>query len=313
MEKIKRIGLNPLRVAVVATVLNERATVRGLIRALRRQSQAPAEIVIVDGGSADGTWEILTRQQGIKAFQRAGNRSVGRNWGVEQSRSPIIAFTDAGCIPDPNWLEELVKPFGHSEVEVVSGYYRAEPRDVFEKCLVPYVLVMPDVAGRTEFYPATRSMALSRSVWDKSGGFDQRLSHNEDYAFAHKLKGLGVNFCFAPRAIVKWLPRKNLRSASWMFMRFAIGDAQAGLWRPKVKLLFLRYYLLFFSLFLLYEVSRGLVSVYLVSLLVLYSAWAIGKNYKYVQDVRALFWLPVLQLTADTMVIFGTLVGLLSR
>lgn len=291
------------KVAVVITVLNERETIGGLTSALKSQTLQPAEIIIVDGGSTDGTWEWLRKAPGIRAIQKRGNRSAGRNFGVSQSKSPVIAFTDAGCIPQPDWLQELTKPFADAQVQVVSGYYKGSPNNVFEKCLVPYVLVMPDqVAG--EFLPATRSMALRRSVWNTSGGFNQKLGHNEDYEYAHRLKKLGYRFTFAPAAVVGWQPRKNLRQAAWMFLRFAIGDAQAGILRSKVKLLALRYYLFFFGVFL---------SKYVWLLAVPYLLWAIGKNYKYVKDVRAVYWLPLIQLTADIMVLFGTIVGLLSR
>ncbi len=36
------------------------------------------------------------------------------------------------------------------------------------------------------------------------------------------------------------------------------------------------------------------------------------KNYKYVKDIRAVFWLPILQIVSDIMVLFGSVVGLLS-
>ncbi|MEK7064714.1 MAG: glycosyltransferase [Patescibacteria group bacterium] len=307
------------KVAVIVTVLNEIEDIKFLINSLIKQTK---EIVIVDGGSTDGTWEYLQKQKRIRAFQKISNRSVGRNFGMSKTKADIICFTDAGCIPKSNWLEELIKPFNkkhpspgqrpersenlgegqgvrYGGVDVVSGYYKGLPHNVFEKCLVPYVLVMPDQIG-SEFYPSTRSMAMRKGV----GLFDEKLSHNEDYAFAVALKKKGVEFYFAPNAVVGWLPRKNLRQAAWMFLRFAIGDAQAGLLRSKVKLLFLRYYVFFFLVFINYR---------FVLLAIPYLIWSIFKNFKYVKDIRAIYWLPTLQITADIMVMFGTIVGLLSR
>ncbi len=292
-----------LRLAIVVTVLNEIDTISDLTSSLTHQSLKPNEVVIVDGGSNDGTWEYLQKQKTIKSFRKQGNRSVGRNFGVAKSSSPIIAFTDAGCVPESNWLEELTRPFADAQVSIVSGYYKGLPQHIFEKCLVPYVLVMPDKIPR-EFFPSTRSMALRKNVWDKSGGFNKKLSHNEDYEFAHRLKRLGYSFTFSPKAIVSWRPRSDLKSAAWMWLRFAIGDAQSGILRPKVKLLALRYYVFFFLFFL---------NHWLALLAIPYLIWAIFKNYRYVKDLRAIFWLPVLQLTSDIMVLFGTIVGLLSR
>ena len=284
------------KVAVVVTVLNEIKDIKLLVSSLIKQTK---EIIIVDGGSTDGTWEHLQKQKGIKAFQKIGNRSVGRNYGMSKTKAKIVAFTDAGCIPEPNWLSELVKPFSSLTVEVVSGYYKGLPQNIFQKCLVPYVLVMPGQI-RGEFFPATRSMAMRRGT----GLFNEQLDPSEDYEFAHRLKRQGINFVFVPKAVVGWQPRKNLKQVAWMFLKMAIGDVHAGLLRPKVKLLFLRYYLFFFLFFL---------NPWASLLAIPYFIWAIAKNYRYVNDLRAIFWLPVLQLTADMCVIFGTIMGVLSK
>jgi len=284
------------KVTVVVTVLNEIKDIKFLLDSLTKQSK---EIIIVDGGSTDGTWEYLQKQKSIKAYQKIGNRSVGRNYGISKTRTDIIAFTDAGCIPHANWLEELIRPFSNKSVQVVSGYYEGMAKNIFEKCLIPYVLVMPDKIP-TEFFPSTRSMAMRKGV----GLFNEKLSHNEDYAFAVMLNKNGVEFCFAPKAIVSWIPRRDLTSAAWMFLRFAIGDIQAGILRPKVKLIFLRYYAFFF-LFFIHPAFTLLTIPYIV--------WSITKNYRYVRDLRAVFWLPVLQITSDLCVIFGTIMGALSK
>ncbi len=303
-----------LGVSVVITVLNEQDNIKDLIKSLKSQTLSPAKIVIVDGGSTDSTWQILKDQSRLWTklfvFQHKGNRSVGRNFGVAQLQTPLIAFTDAGCLPNPDWLKHLIRPFHDSAVQVVSGYYQGLYTNTFQKCLLPFVLVMPDQAGKTEFFPSTRSMALTRQIWNLSGGFDTRLSHNEDYAFAHWLKKLGVNFTFAPLAVVRWFPRKNLKSAAWMFTRFAIGDIQSGIIRPQVKKLFIRYFIFTFSIFYLIEIS-WVYPIFIV--MFIYIFWAINKNYKYVHHPAAIFWLPVLQITADISVMFGSTLGWLGK
>lgn len=293
--------------SVVITVINEAETIGPLLNALAGQTLAPAEIIVVDGGSADETSAKIKAQipnhKNLKFFEKTGNRAVGRNWGVKMAGSPLIAFTDAGCTPQKDWLEKLVKPFADPTVWVVSGYYKGIARNAFEKSLIPFVLVMPDRIG-PEFLPATRSMAIRKSVFVRSGGFNENLWHNEDYEFALRLKKSGAKIAFAKGAIVAWQPRKDLKSAAWMFLRFAIGDGQAGILRPKVKMLFVRYYIFAFLIF---------VTPLFWLLGLPYLLWAIWKNYKYVRAWQGLFWLPLLQLTADIMVMFGTIVGLLSR
>ena len=115
---------------------------------------------------------------------------------------------------------------------------------------------------------------------------------------------MGIRFVFAQNAVVGWYPRKDLKQAAWMFFKFAATDIHAGVVRPKVKLLAIRYYVFIFLVFLYWP---------LFSLLFGYLVWAVAKNYKYVGDWRAIYWLPVLQLTADICVLLGTIAGLLSR
>jgi cellulose synthase/poly-beta-1,6-N-acetylglucosamine synthase-like glycosyltransferase len=304
-----------LKLSLIITVYNESQTLLDLISALKKQTQPAGEIIIVDGGSTDSTFSDLKSFAAhwpvLKVFQVKGNRSVGRNFGVSKSHFPLLAFTDAGCIPDPDWLLEISKFFHNSSNLVVSGYYRGLPQNNFQRCLVPYVLVMPDRVNPDEFLPSTRSMALRRSLWQKSGGFDPKLNHNEDYAYAIWLKKQKINFVFAPRAIVSWIPRKNLPESAWMFTRFAIGDIQAGIIRPKVKVLVIRYAI--FAYLCLLALQLKFLLWVIAAIVLLYFAWSVWKNYRYVNHPSAFFWLPVLQVTADISVLFGSLVGLLAK
>jgi hypothetical protein len=154
-------------------------------------------------------------------------------------------------------------------------------------------------------------MALTRAVWNQTGGFDPRLNFGEDFAFAHWLKQIGFSFYFAPKAVVEWIPRPNLWAAAKMFFYFSLGDVQARIFRPKVKLLFIRY-LVFTYIFLL-ALENHFFFYLIIPAIFLYLIWSVAKNYHYVNKLAAVFWLPVIQITADLSVMWGTLIGLMSR
>lgn len=297
------------KVSIIIPVLNEEKTIKPLLDVLKKSK---AEIIVVDGGSTDNTLKLC---KGVKVIKGRYNRSEARNIGVAKSKGKIIVFTDAGCIPERDWLTNITSPLipllskeresrRQGEVyDVVAGYYKGLPQNIFEKCLVPYVLVMPDKLDEN-FLPSTRSMAIKKEIFLKYGGFDPKLDTSEDFEFANRLRNAGIKITIAPKAIVGWLPRKNLKQAAWMFFKFAVTDIYAGILRPKVKLLLIRYYLFFFLVFLYWP---------FIICIFAYLIWAIIKNYKYVRDWRAIYWLPVLQLTADVCVILGTTAGLLSK
>lgn len=302
-----------MKISLVVTVLNEEKTIESFLDSVAEQMLKPDEIIIVDGGSVDWTLEILAeRKENIRVLiMKGANRALGRNRGVEEAKGDIIAFTDAGCILDKNWLLELTKPFSYEKVDVVAGYYNAVTKSVFEKCVAPYALVMPDRVNPKNFLPASRSMAIRKDTFNKAGGFPLNYPDNEDYVFANQLKKMGVKMVFSKEAIVSWMPRTTIGSFWRMIFRFARGDAKAGLRTMKVLSVFARYGILLLLLFLA-RFFNDFIFYFSLSIL-FYLIWSIFKNYKYIKDIRAFYILPLLQLISDFAVISGTIAGLLTR
>ncbi len=219
-------------VTVVATVRNEASAVDALLDSLLRGARVPDEIVIADGGSTDGTYERLSARAAadprIHALLAPGNRSVGRNAAVRAARHGVIACTDAGVEVEPEWLDRMVRPFEEDPaVEVVAGFYRAYGTTPFERAAG--VVSAPSLGeiDHARFLPSTRSVAFRSKAFDRVGGFDESLSHNEDTPFALALKRAGSKFAFAPEAIVRWRPRGNLGAFMHQHRRFGIGDGES--------------------------------------------------------------------------------------
>ena len=310
-----------MKVSLITTVFNEEESIVYFLKSVFGQTKLPDEIIIVDGGSTDGTvkkisefnFSDIKNAPNIKLIFKKGNRSVGRNSAIKKASGDVILISDGGCVLDRNWVKNILEPFLDKKIDVVAGYYRGLAKNVFEKSLIPYVLVMEDRVKENNFLPATRSMALRKTVWEKTGKFDEKLSHNEDYAFANKIKKAGFKILFKKSAIVYWLPRKNLVQAFIMFFRFALGDIQANIFRRKVIYIFLRY--IFALLVLLVSIITG--SLYILGFLLVgflvYSGWAIWKNYKYVKNLRAVIYLPFFQYLSDLAVLLGSSWGMLQK
>ncbi|MBD3279237.1 MAG: glycosyltransferase [Candidatus Pacebacteria bacterium] len=302
-------------ITVIVTVLNEAKTIKALLTALTQQTLLPKQVIIVDAGSQDETVKLIKQFQKnqsclkIKLIVKPSNRSQGRNLAVKKSQTSWIAITDAGCIPQKSWLAELAKTQQQNQAPVVAGFYQGQAQTAFEQAVIPYVLVMPDRVEPAKFLPATRSMLIKKSVWQSLGGLNEQLNFAEDHHFARKLQKQSVPIAFSRRAIVSWLPRKNLTQFSKMIFQLAQGDAMAGNWRPKVGLVFLRYLLIFGLLLVLWTINwpREQFLALFTLLGLIYLGWAIAKNQRYAP--QGWYWLPVLQVSADLAVMAGTLTG----
>jgi glycosyltransferase involved in cell wall biosynthesis len=319
-----------MKISFISTILNEQNSVDKFLNSIFVQTRMPDEVIIVDGGSTDNTISEISNfkfpplRQGfagraisntktrIKLIFKKGNRSVGRNEAIKVSSNEIIVCSDAGCILDENWVSNIVKPFEDSKIDVAAGYYQGLAKTNFQKCLTPYVLVMPDKIDPNNFLPASRSMAFRKSVWKKAGRFPEKFSNNEDYVFATKLRSINAKIVFEKTAIVYWIPRETIKDAFIMFYRFALGDAESHIYRPKVALIFLRYIVVLGLISMSYILRSSLILNTLYLILVAYLVWSISKNFKYVKNISALYYLPVIQIISDLAIIIGTIKGFLS-
>jgi glycosyltransferase involved in cell wall biosynthesis len=124
-------GENRPAVSVIIPVRNEAATIERLITILQKQTYQPAEIVIADGGSTDGTQAIIRRLQAsstvpiVLVEDRNAFPGRGRNLAIGQAVNPWLACVDAGILPEENWLEELVRAWAANPGKhLIQGRYQ---------------------------------------------------------------------------------------------------------------------------------------------------------------------------------------------
>jgi glycosyltransferase involved in cell wall biosynthesis len=312
-------------VSVIATVRNEAQAVRRLLDSLAAQTLLPDEVIIVDGGSTDGTVEVLEEYATggtlpLKVLVRPGtNISQGRNAAIAMTTGEIIAGTDAGVRLSPNWLEELIKPFEKErELYVVSGFFLPDPQTVFETAMGATVLpVLADVDPE-KFLPSSRSVAFRKAAWERVGGYPEWLDYSEDLVFDFKLRDLGP-FVFAPRAIAYFRPRKSLRAFFQQYYRYARGDGKADLWRLRHAIRYTTYLIAIPAIFLLGLWRTPLWwLLYLIGGAIMFRTpyqrlWPMIESYSFADRVKAIAWVPIIRVTGDVAKMIGYPVGFLWR
>jgi glycosyltransferase involved in cell wall biosynthesis len=225
-------------VSVIATVLNEGEAIRRLLDSLAAQTHPPDEVVITDGGSRDATLAILNAYRDrlpLRLIEAPGcNISAGRNRAIAAARGPLIAVTDAGVRLPDTWLAHLIRPLlDQPDLQVVGGFFRADPHTVFEAALGATVLpALEDIHPQT-FLPSSRSVAFRKTAWEQVGGYPEWLDYCEDLIFDLRLRQMTGPLAFAPDAVVDFRPRGSLRAFWTQYYRYARGDGKADLWRRR--------------------------------------------------------------------------------
>jgi len=179
-----------MKVSLVTTVLNEVDNIEEFLKSVIDQTKKPDEFIIVDGGSTDGTYEILKKYakkyKWIKVFQIKGaSIGKGRNYAIKKAKNEIIACTNVGCILDKDWLKEITKPFTKNRnVDVAVGIYKPYYANDFEYFQGLIVVGEPGKIFLNPSRMSSQSIAFKKSVWKKVNGYPN-LSIGEDTKFKY--------------------------------------------------------------------------------------------------------------------------------
>jgi glycosyltransferase involved in cell wall biosynthesis len=162
-------------VSVIVPVLNEQDTLGALLDALFQQTRPPDEVVVVDGGSTDDSLRIarhyaVRHPVKVLALDRAFT-GKGDNEGVKVAEGGIIAFIDAGIVPEPTWLQKLVEPIEQGRAEVSLGYTVANPSTPIGQAITGLLYGCRRL-GRRRFVP---SMAIWKTSFFEVGPFREDL------------------------------------------------------------------------------------------------------------------------------------------
>jgi glycosyltransferase involved in cell wall biosynthesis len=218
-----------VKVSLVATVKDAAPHVGEFLVSVAGQTRAPDEVIVVDGGSTDGTVELLRAEPGITLIEEPGaNIARGRNVAVRAAAHDAIAVSDADCVLEPEWLERLIEPLERG-ADVSMGTYRPLARSFFEECAAAVSIKDPEEVREDTFMPSARSVAFRREAFELAGGYPERLALGEDMYLNHRWRDLGFRMDLVRDAVVARRPRSDLASYWRQFRGYAEHDAMGGM------------------------------------------------------------------------------------
>lgn len=209
--------------SVVIIGKNEQDTIESCIMSILNQTYPDFEIIYVDDNSSDETMVKAQRLKNIipnKKCKRyeiiltsTGYPSKNRNIGSKIAKGTVVAFIDADCIAEPDWLFNLISKLPN-ESGLVGGplTLRHKSNSKITKAIDSVLTSFLGSGGSAQFYEIKEdrevaavpagNMAIHKHLLEKLGGFNEKLRFNEDSFLCYTARKLGFKIFFSTNARV---------------------------------------------------------------------------------------------------------------
>jgi len=170
-------------ITAIITTYNRRSFLKDAVASVLAQDYEPKEVIVVDDGSIDGSWEEVKDLPVTYIRKENGGISSARNVGIGASKGDYLAFLDV----DDLWLKKKLStqivsmekegyPVSYTDEIWIRNGKRINQKQrhrkysgwIFEQCL-PLCIISPS------------SVVIKREVFDHVGFFDESLPVCEDY------------------------------------------------------------------------------------------------------------------------------------
>jgi cellulose synthase/poly-beta-1,6-N-acetylglucosamine synthase-like glycosyltransferase len=189
------------------------------------------EILVVDNGSTDSTPALIQTRAVRYLHEPKRGVSNARNQGIAQSSGEILAFVDADCVVEPQWLTELVRPFEDVEVGSVAGdLQHTPPTTAAERQAVRMLGNWQRFAFTSNpAYPITANAAYRRDVLDRIGAFDPHMTRAQDVELGLRFQERsGLRLAYAEHATARHRHRSTQRGFFRQQLGWAYGAGLVG-------------------------------------------------------------------------------------
>jgi GT2 family glycosyltransferase len=219
-------------VSVVICAYNADRTLEECLESLKHLRYPSYEVIVVNDGSTDGTQAIAERFPEFRLInQENRGLSAARNVGIHEACGEVVAFTDADCAVDRDWLSFLVGRLRSDDFAGVGGPNLPPPEDEWVSHVVarspggPTHVLLTDTDA--EHVPGC-NMAFWRNQLLQVGPFDEVFrAAGDDVDICWRLQNQGYRIGYSPAALV-WHRRRNTVRA-YLEQQIGYGRAESQL------------------------------------------------------------------------------------
>jgi len=227
--------------SIVIAVRNEKEYIEKCIKSLFNQDfDGKYEVIVVDGMSNDGTYELLQELQRKYNFVLLRNPKInaaaGRNVGIKHAKGKFIAFIDGDAYAHKDWLSSIKKVFERVDTHGVGGPDLLPEDASFKSRAIGLVMTSPLARGG-RFNPSTQhtmmeeerfvdhiptcNLCLRREIFDKVGLFDESFVKGQDLELSYRIRKAGYKLFYSPSVKVVHYRKQDFRSFARQIYKWA--------------------------------------------------------------------------------------------
>ena len=282
------------KISVIIPVRNEADKIEQCLKAVFAQSLKPYEVIVVDGHSTDGTVDKARKFPVKILYENSNSIAQGRQIGIENAEGEYVAFTDADCIVDKDWLANLLKEFDDGIIGVGGGIKNVGHgfwEESIYLAMDTFIGSANTIQGR--FLKRKRfvsSISACNSMYRKRdilgiGGFNTSLPGGEELELNKRLSKVG-KLRYTPQAVVIHHHDWTLREFAKKMFRYGKERGMIRAWNIQITPAVIAP-LLVLSLIFTQWIFTSVFGFYLLLLIIMGLKFAIHKR-----DIRYQIAIP---------------------
>lgn len=192
-------------ISIITVAYNSAATVSRTLESLRQQTDKRFESIIIDGGSKDGTMDI------VEAYQDVVTKSISEsdkgiydamNKGISLTEGKYLAFLNSDDAYFPDTVASVIAFAEKHNPDIIYGDMQKERelgKELLTRIEKPDLHKMPETMGI--FHPAT---FVKKELFDQLGGYDLRFKLASDYHWLLRAYIKRADFQYLDKVLVRF-------------------------------------------------------------------------------------------------------------